>query len=364
MHASMTERVFSFRPLITIRHRQYTNVTPASFSSFFTNPGYETRYGGFQPAAYSMPGDPGGLARVDDILGVKMYGTTFTASPLVFGAFPSLHSADAVLTALFLVFVFGPRSIPFAMGYVFWIWWATMYLGHHYVVDLVGGAAYAVIAFWIASYFLPSVLPQRDPEHYHLYNNKSKGLSDFGETMDRQEKEILFRTHDYDNVEDDDETDSGESSTSSTRSGRNDKSRDFEQQDDEENDFTMDCGADTIEMNSVVVSIPTLGELDVIEEGNEPSSPTESHHSSTSSSSSATVSSWIQRVKKQNGKRTTTTTTTGSYRQSWNGWQGYESWVEVLATVNSPRTSPKTSPGTSPSHSPRSSTTNPQGYPF
>ncbi|KAG0009385.1 hypothetical protein BGZ80_002453 [Entomortierella chlamydospora] len=37
-----------------------------------------------------------------------------------------------------------------------------MYLGHHYVVDLVGGGCYAIIAFWIGSSFLPSVTPYSD----------------------------------------------------------------------------------------------------------------------------------------------------------------------------------------------------------
>lgn len=95
---------------------------------------------------------------MDEILGTTMYGTTFTASPLVFGAFPSLHSGCAWQLAFFIVFTFGPRAIPFALSYVFWIWWAAMYLGHHYVVDLVGGGIYAIIAFWIGSTFLPSVL--------------------------------------------------------------------------------------------------------------------------------------------------------------------------------------------------------------
>ncbi|KAK3842246.1 MAG: hypothetical protein J3R72DRAFT_368270, partial [Linnemannia gamsii] len=129
----------------------YMNVAGVLTQIFFpcAPPWYETRYGGLEPATYSMPGDPGGLARVDDILGVEMYKTTFTASPLVFGAFPSLHSGIAWQLALFLVYIFGPRAIPFAVLYVFWIWWATMYLGHHYVVDLVGGGAYAVVAFWL-----------------------------------------------------------------------------------------------------------------------------------------------------------------------------------------------------------------------
>ncbi|KAF9953564.1 Aureobasidin resistance protein Aur1 [Modicella reniformis] len=343
-------------------------------------PWYETRYGGLQPAAYSMPGDPGGLARVDDILGVKMYGTTFTASPLVFGAFPSLHSADAVQIAFFLVYVFGPRTIPIAVGYVFWIWWATMYLGHHYVVDLVGGGAYAVVAFWIASFFLPSVLPpsqqQQDGEHLlHSKGNKKGVLQhDLGAVMDRKEKQTLFRApcDDYGEEEEEEEEEEfeGHDDSSSSR-GRDliDNAWDLEQQNDEE---IMERGVDITEMNSIVINIPARGNLEVIEEASlEPSSPTGSHHSSTSSSSSSsstTIASWTQRMKKQATTKvattSTTTTSSSSYRQSWNGWQGYEVWVEVLATVNSPRTSPKTSPKNSPAHSPRSSTTNLQGSSF
>ncbi|KAF9356230.1 Aureobasidin resistance protein Aur1 [Mortierella sp. NVP85] len=321
--------------------------------------GYETRYGGLKPAVYTMPGDPGGLARVDDILGIKMYKTTFTASPLVFGAFPSLHSGDAVLTALFLVFVFGPRAIPFAMGYAFWIWWATMYLGHHYVVDLVGGGAYAVIAFWVASFFLPSVLPPQEDLESLVYGKAKKGLHhDQGEGMYRQEKQTLFHALESDD-EDEDETDNGSSSSSSSSSGSRGQDRN-----DEEIDFAMDCGSDTIEMNSVmVVSIPNRDELEVIREesldGLEPLSPTGSHCSSSSSGSLSNSVTSTQRAKKQSRR-----TAGSTYRQSWNGWQGYESWIEVLATVNSPRTSPKTSPGTSPSHSPRSSTANLQGSSF
>ncbi|KAG9319434.1 hypothetical protein KVV02_001188 [Mortierella alpina] len=125
-------------------------------------PWFETRYGPLQPAAYSMPGDPGGLVRVDDLFGIEMYRNTFTASPLVFGAFPSLHSGCAWQLAFFTVFMFGPQALPMALAYVLWIWWSAMYLGHHYVVDLVGGAIYAVISFWIGSRFLPSLVPGRD----------------------------------------------------------------------------------------------------------------------------------------------------------------------------------------------------------
>ncbi|KAG0196231.1 Aureobasidin resistance protein Aur1 [Mortierella sp. GBA30] len=216
----------------------YMNVAGVLTQIFFpcAPPWYETRYGGFHPATYTMPGDPGGLARVDDILGVEMYKTTFTASPLVFGAFPSLHSADAWMLSFFMVYVFGPRSIPFALTYVFWIWWATMYLGHHYVVDLVGGAAYAVIAFYIGSLFLPPVLPSEEPD---LEDCKPRGLYDTDATVQPQEKQTLFQA-----PEEDDETDIGSSSSGSSSNGSSSNGSNSGSRHDRRVERTWDLGED------------------------------------------------------------------------------------------------------------------------
>ncbi|KAF9425744.1 Aureobasidin resistance protein Aur1 [Podila epigama] len=295
----------------------YMNLAGVLTQLFFpcAPPWYETNYGALEPATYNMPGDPGGLARVDDILGTSMYKSTFTASPMVFGAFPSLHSACAWQLGFFLVFIFGPRSIPFAMAYVFWIWWATMYLGHHYVVDLVGGAGYAVVAFWIGSFFLPSLLPAN-----HLHNAKAAHIiHDLGDAMNQYEKQTLFDAahDDFDGFK------------------NNNKEWTFDAQDEDE---------DNVEEMAKVVVVSVESEIEeeqqrTLVQHSEPSSPTGSSYSSSSSSS-------------------TSTTTTKKSRQSWIGWQGYEPWVEVLATVNSPRTSPRTSPTTSP----RNSTTHLNGY--
>lgn len=86
-----------------------------------------------------MPGSPAGLAAIDELFGIKLYTSTFTASPLVFGAFPSLHAGCATIEALFMIHVF-PRLKPLFIIYVLWLCWATMYLSHHYAVDLVGGS--------------------------------------------------------------------------------------------------------------------------------------------------------------------------------------------------------------------------------
>lgn len=101
-------------------------------------PWYENMYG-LAPANYSVRGSPAGLAAIDKLLGIPLYTGTFTGSPMVFGAFPSLHAGSAVMEALFLSHVF-PRLTPLFALYTLWLWWATMYLSHHYAVDLVGGS--------------------------------------------------------------------------------------------------------------------------------------------------------------------------------------------------------------------------------
>lgn len=121
-------------------------------------PWYENKYG-LAPATYSVIGDPAGLARIDKLFGIDLYTSAFNASPLVFGAFPSLHAGWATLDALFMSHCF-PKLTPIWITYALWLWWATMYLQHHYLVDLVAGGLIAAICFFIAK---SSVLPRIQP---------------------------------------------------------------------------------------------------------------------------------------------------------------------------------------------------------
>ncbi|KAG5519744.1 hypothetical protein PMAC_000017 [Pneumocystis sp. 'macacae'] len=135
-------------------------------------PWYQNVYGN-QPANYTMEGSAGGLARIDGFFGIKLYTSTFPASPLVFGAFPSLHAGHAMLEALFLTHIF-PRTTPYFIVYVLWLWWCTMYLTHHYFVDLIGGSCLAIIIFYIAQHnYLPHIQPGnlfRWDYHYTIFN--------------------------------------------------------------------------------------------------------------------------------------------------------------------------------------------------
>lgn len=105
-----------------------------------------------------MPGSPGGLLRIDRVFHSSGYANTFGAAPLVFGAFPSLHSGCAVMEALFLSHFF-PQLKALYWSYVGVLWWATMYLSHHYLIDLTGGASLSVLIFYL---FMPETFKDSD----------------------------------------------------------------------------------------------------------------------------------------------------------------------------------------------------------
>ncbi|MDA4135697.1 MAG: phosphatase PAP2 family protein [Thaumarchaeota archaeon] len=69
-----------------------------------------------------------------------------------FAAFPSLHGAYAIIFSYFMIKIdrrLALISIPITVGILF----STIYLGQHYLIDLIGGAAYALIPCLIAERF-------------------------------------------------------------------------------------------------------------------------------------------------------------------------------------------------------------------
>ena len=133
------------------------NVFPAA------PPWYNISYE-LKAAHYGMPGSPGGLSRIDSLLGIDLYTSGFENSSVIFGALPSLHSACATIEALFFSYCF-PKLRPLFIFYVCWLWWSTMYLTHHYFIDLVLGSVLSLIIFQYTKYnYLPLVdssLPTR-----------------------------------------------------------------------------------------------------------------------------------------------------------------------------------------------------------
>ncbi len=96
---------------------------------------------GFAPPGEPIPGDPAGLARVDAWLGIEYFSTVYAQASYVFGALPSLHVASPVWLALHVCHRVGR---PAAWGFAASMAFSAVYLGHHYLVDVLAGAALAV----------------------------------------------------------------------------------------------------------------------------------------------------------------------------------------------------------------------------
>jgi membrane-associated phospholipid phosphatase len=92
---------------------------------------------------------------VDASIGIPVYRTLFDfLSPNLYAAFPSMHSALPLLVALFSLKIWKKKALPILL-FPIGVWFSAVYLGEHYVVDVLGGIAYAVIAFFAVEKLLP-----------------------------------------------------------------------------------------------------------------------------------------------------------------------------------------------------------------
>lgn len=73
-------------------------------------------------------------------------------TPNEVAAIPSMHAAYPLLVLLFALRFFGYKALFFT-PYVFVVWFAIVYLGEHYVVDILFGVVYAFIFYFLTEEF-------------------------------------------------------------------------------------------------------------------------------------------------------------------------------------------------------------------
>lgn len=149
-------------------------------------PWFIHKFGDDAPADYDTLGYAAGLTRAKFSIGTHLVNDGFHKSPIVFGAVPSLHSAMAVLCFFFVCYysrwVFA-KVLLFA--FVFCQWWATIYLDHHWRIDLFIGLLYAIASYTI---FSKSLMPRVDNEfaqarlHYDFNKGSTMGMRVFRNT--------------------------------------------------------------------------------------------------------------------------------------------------------------------------------------
>jgi hypothetical protein len=77
---------------------------------------------------------------------VYSYQNLYGVSSNDVAAFPSLHAAYPFLAFLFVRRVF-PRAGWLMLAYAVCVWFSIVYLGEHWVVDIIGGVAYSIAAY-------------------------------------------------------------------------------------------------------------------------------------------------------------------------------------------------------------------------
>lgn len=106
-------------------------------------PWYVEQYG-LGPAVESARASAAGAARFDALVGTGVFVSFYGRSVDPFGAIPSLHVAYPLLAFYFAVRFGAARAATLAVFLL--MCFSAVYLNHHYVIDLIAGGVYALVA--------------------------------------------------------------------------------------------------------------------------------------------------------------------------------------------------------------------------
>jgi membrane-associated phospholipid phosphatase len=130
--------------------RGFLLVNVMGFITYFIYPAAPPWYvaaHGLGPVSARVAPSPGAAARFDGLLGTHLFADVYSRSIEVFGAIPSLHVAYPLIAA---ILAFRTRELRWARWpaavYAAVMSFSAVYLQHHYVIDVLLGLAYAVIA--------------------------------------------------------------------------------------------------------------------------------------------------------------------------------------------------------------------------
>jgi len=95
------------------------------------------------------------LFQIDHKIGLPVYATIFgLIQPNPFAAFPSLHATYPWLVSLYAFKIKRFKALPILLIPV-GVWFSAVYLGEHYIIDLLGGVTYATLSFFLVEKIIP-----------------------------------------------------------------------------------------------------------------------------------------------------------------------------------------------------------------
>jgi inositol phosphorylceramide synthase catalytic subunit len=113
-------------------------------------PWYVQQYG-FQFNPHT-PGNTAGLGRFDRYFNVSLFSSLYAKSSNVFAAMPSLHASYPVIVLYYgLKTRVGWANVLFGTIMV-GIWFAAVYSGHHYVLDVIAGICCGLLGISLFNY--------------------------------------------------------------------------------------------------------------------------------------------------------------------------------------------------------------------
>ena len=140
------------------RMRKYLwSLTVANYIAFVmyvvvpAAPPWYLRMHGCQIDLAALP-NPAGLARVDELLGISYFQSFYSRSSSVFGALPSMHCAFPVLGLLTAWKSTTWKTRWIHIAYAMLMFFAAVYLDHHWIIDAIAGWIVAVTAVVLVSW--------------------------------------------------------------------------------------------------------------------------------------------------------------------------------------------------------------------
>jgi len=123
------------------------------YYTFPAAPPWYVQQHGFNFIAH-IPGNTAGLARFDQYFDISIFKSIYAKGSNVFAAMPSLHSAYPIVVLYYAV----KNKLGWVIGFfatvMAGIWFAAVYLSHHYVVDVLAGIICAIIGISLFEYIM------------------------------------------------------------------------------------------------------------------------------------------------------------------------------------------------------------------
>lgn len=106
-------------------------------------PWYYLKYGA--EIIQDLGGEPAGLARFDEMLGIGLYHGMYSQGTNTFGALPSMHAAFPMVLSYYSLKRNNKALSLLFITSMLAIWFAAVYSNHHYLIDILMGISCGII---------------------------------------------------------------------------------------------------------------------------------------------------------------------------------------------------------------------------